>query len=107
MIYRAKFCRQNSGVILVTVLAILVVMSVFVVATLSQNLNQAASAQTQLDEIKARELVMGAFWKAYADMNDGINNPSVPSENLDGKTFTVSVDPRPASSTVPYRVIVN
>ena len=93
--------------VLVTVLMGIVVMSIFVAGTLSQHLSQSTSSQSQVDQIKAQELLQGAFWKAYADMNAGTTNPSVSSETLDGKVFTVNVPPKPATSSVSYQPTVN
>ena len=101
MVCRPKQCRRRSGMVLITVLAVIMIMSIFVVVTLSQNLSQTTLSQISVDQVKAQQLVQGAFWKAYADMNGG-GNPSVASETLDGKTFTVTVPPRPASSAVAY-----
>ncbi len=105
---RLKRLHNDSGMVLVTVVMIVFVMSLLLTAILSQNLSQASVTQAQIDEIKAKQLAIGAFWKAQADMTNVAGNPTaVAAENLDGKTFTVAVDPRPASSAAAYTVTVS
>jgi hypothetical protein len=63
--------------------------------------------QSQVDAIKAEELAKGAFWKAYTDMGNGNNAPTVPNETLDGKVFSFTVPAKTASATVLYSVDTN
>jgi len=91
--------------VLVTVLMVVIVLSIFVTSILSQQMSQGFSSQDRINQIKAQELAQGAFWKAYGDMIAG-SGPSVNSEVMDGKTYTVSVAAQPANSTVPYNVSV-
>jgi Tfp pilus assembly protein PilX len=107
-IYRSNIARQKNGMILVTVLMTIIVLSLLTVSILSQNVSQSASSQGQVEQIKAQELAQGALWKAYTDMSlSGATTPTVNGEYLDGKPYSVSVDPKPASSTVPYNISVS
>jgi type II secretory pathway component PulK len=91
--------KRNTAMILVTVVMVVFVMSLLLTAILSQNLSQAYIMQDQIDEIKAKELALGAFWRAQAELTNNINPTTANlTETLDGKVFTVSVDPIPATS---------
>ena len=58
--------RNQSGIILLTVLMVVLIFSVFVSAIVSQNLSQSSISQSQIDEIQAKEMALGAFWAIFA-----------------------------------------
>ena len=86
--------------VLITVVMVILVMSIFAVSFLSQNLNQNMSSQSQVDQIKAQELATGTMAKAYSDLYAGVAAGAVSSpaaETLDGKVFTPVVSPSGAT----------
>ncbi len=88
--------------ILLTVLMVVLILSIFVAAIISQELSRSSGIQKQIDEIKAQELRAGYFWKAHAEMNAGNNPAGTFIESLDGKSFSVTVPVKPANSTILY-----
>jgi len=99
--------RRHSGMVLLMVLVVIITMSILLTTMLSQNMSQVFSSQDKVDQIKAEELARGAYWKAYMDISSG-TAPTVSSETLDGKTFTVgALGGKPADSTVQYPVSVS
>ncbi len=102
--------RKSSGMVLLTVIMVIMVMSLLLTAIISQNLSQSSVGQFYVDSIKAQELAVGAFWKAQADMTYASGDPTVSSETIDGKTFTVAVDARQSTAVdrhPPYHVTVS
>ena len=102
--------KNNSGMVLVTVVMIILVMSLLLTAIISQNLSQVTTTEAQIKEIKAKELALGLFWKAQADMTYTAGNPATPNgglENLDGTEYTYATSNRPASHLVSYTTTVN
>lgn len=96
---RFNLRKNESGMILVTVVMVVFVMSLLLTAILSQNLSQASVMQGQIDDIKAKELALGAFWRAQAEFTNNIDPTTVNfTETIDGKVFTVTIDPTPATS---------
>ncbi len=68
--------RNNTGMALMTVLVVIMVMSIFVITHISQNLSQATSVQAQIDQIYAQQFATGVVAKAITDLNVG-RTPSV------------------------------
>ena len=99
---RMKRLQNETGMVLVTVVMVILVMSILLTAILSQNLSQVSVGQSHVDQIKAQELAIGAFWKAQADMTNVAGDPTVANEDLDGKRFTVVVDSRPPTNVNPH-----
>ena len=84
----------ESGVVLITVVVLIMVMSILAIGVMGTNVSQSLSNQHQIDRIKAEQLAKGAFWDSYMKILRGIDpvaNPT-PSETLDNKDFTVDVD---------------
>ena len=77
--------------VLVTVMMVIIVMSIFAVSFLNQNLNQNIAVQSQVDKIKMQELAMGAISKCYADLSAGGTSCVISDETMDRKKFTTSI----------------
>ena len=77
---RMKF--NNSGVVLLTVLAMSVALAVFAVSILSVNISQATSSQRQIDRIKAEQVAIGQFWRNYMSRGTQSGSPLSPSVTI-------------------------
>ena len=80
--------KNESGIILVTVLAICLVMITLVIGLLSTNANFVNIGQGQMDRIKADQLAKSNFWRNYMSLTtSGVGYTPSPttaiSENID------------------------
>ena len=88
-----KIRQDNSGVIMVTVLVLVLVMSVVAIGILGVNISQVSTSQSVVDTIKAEQLAMGAFYQYHQRRIEGLVTNSSPIPiSLDGKTYTVGVE---------------
>ena len=85
--------RQNeSGMVLVTVLMVVLTMMILSIGIFSQGVTQTALVQDQADNIKTYELAQGWTSRVYTDLSfSGTTQTGVFSEVLDGKTYNVTV----------------
>ena len=84
--------RQESGIVLVTVLMMSVIMMILAIGIIGTNVSGVTSGQRQIDRIKSEQLTKGAYWIAYSQLS--ANPPVAPTYTtvtLDGKTFTATV----------------
>lgn len=89
-----KNLRQNeSGVILFTVLAIIMVMGIFTLAIISINVSEVKTEERQIRRLQAEQFAQGVFWLAYSNLTDGSSNPhgQTMTQTIDGKTFTATI----------------
>ena len=103
---RFRRCRQRSGMVLLVVIVASIVMSIFVILMLSQNLSQVTSSQDRVDQIKAQELAQGVYWKYYADLAATGSATVEPPVDVGGKTFTTSINGSGTAAS-PYTVRVD
>ena len=89
---RKKLRHNESGIIMVTVLVLVLVMTVIAIGILSVNISQVSTSESVVDNIKAEQLAIGAFYQYHQQQIEGLNGLSPASETLDGKTFTIGVD---------------
>ena len=109
-----RIIRANSGVVLLTVVGMIFAMMILVVGILSSNVNQALTAQHQIERLKAEQLAKGVSWHNYMSLtqNDGTPLGAMPPIALpDGKTYAVAVtagtaDSGPYNSTTPYSATI-
>ena len=66
-----RMIKNESGVVLLTVLAISVIMITLVIGLLSSNLNFVNVGQNQLDRIKADQLAKATFWRNFMSLTTG------------------------------------
>jgi Tfp pilus assembly protein PilX len=93
-----KYKKNESGMVLIIVLMTIVVMMVFSMGVISRGVSQTKSSQGQIDRIKAEELAVGAYAKAYSERATGAALTTSFSEVLDNRTFTATVvDSGPSS----------
>ena len=90
MIILKRLKNQESGMVLITVTAVVMVMSIFVVAFLSQNTTQTAATQDQVDQIKSKELCAGIIAKSISDLNAGAAIAVPGAVVMDGKTYNIT-----------------
>lgn len=83
--------NNESGMVLIMVLMVTIIIMVYSIGILSRGASQVLSAEDQVDHIKAEQLTIGAYAKAYTDMAGGSSMPGSFNENLDGKTYAVVV----------------
>lgn len=75
--------------VLVMVIMVTIIIMVYSIGILSRGATQVLSAEDQVDRIKAEQLTIGAYAKAYTDMTTGNVMPGTISANLDGKIYNV------------------
>ena len=88
---------DNSGVILIIVMIILLVMATFSVGIFSQSMSQTKTSRSQVDDIVAEQLAKGVFFSSYnsqdVESGVGINHPQNSNGvtyNLNGRIYTVN-----------------
>ncbi len=87
------FPRHKSpedGIILLTVIMMIIVLSLIVIGFMSSSVSQFRTSQSVVDRLKAEELAIGAFYQYHQRQLDGAGAALPASEALDGKTFTIS-----------------
>ena len=83
--------KNESGIVLVTVLMLSVVMMILAVGIIGTNVSAVTSGQRQIDRIKSEQLAKGAAWVRYSKFiaNPADTSPSSLYETIDGKMFTL------------------
>ncbi len=105
--------KNNSGVVLITVVIMTVVMMVFAVGMISISTSQTIAGQHQIDRIKAEQLAKGTYWYNYQNLKSTNTPAAMNAVNLDNKTYTPSIalPPDPGTgffnSTTQYNITVN
>ena len=89
--------RDNSGVVMITVLVLVLIMTVVAIGILGINISQVSTSQSVVDSIKAEQLAIGAFYQYHqqqieAGDGSGGGGGSSSQETLDGKTFQIGID---------------
>ena len=79
---------DQAGIVLVTTVIMVLVMTILAVSLISITVGQALSNQHQINRIKAEQLAKGAFWYNYMNLITGSAATPLP-EILDNKTFIV------------------
>ena len=101
---------NNSGVVLITVIMLILAMMTLALGLLSALASQGVFGQHQIDRIKAEQLAQGIFWYEYIRQVTGSANPVPAQIQLDGKTFDIAVTPTlgggPGGTTDRYDVRV-
>ena len=82
--------RAQKGVILITVIMLIMVLSLVAIGILSLYVSQMKTTQSVVDTIKAEQLAMGEVYQQYQCHEWGLCTTSPATQNLDGKNYTVS-----------------
>lgn len=93
-----KIRTDNSGVVMITVLVLVLVMSVVAIGVLGINISQVSTSSSVVDNIKAEQLAIGAFYQYHQRMLDA-NGVAPPPEVIDGKTYTVAIQNQGSAGT--------
>ena len=83
--------QDNSGVIMVTVLLLVLVITVVAIGILGINISQVSTSQSVVDNIKAEQLAIGAFYQYHQQQIEGLNGLTPSPATLDGKIFTINL----------------
>ena len=96
-----KLRNNRSGVILVTVILLTIVLAIVAISIMSLRVSQVTSGVSVVDSIKAEQVAVGAFYQYHQQKVDGCSLcptpgncsscPIAPSESLNGKTYTVTI----------------
>lgn len=101
---------NQSGLVLVSVLAISIMMIIVAVSILNSNVNLTLSGQRQIDRIKAEQIAKGQFWRNYDSLltMDTPTTPlsvtlteSHPTQNGGMVTFSKTFSATATPSAVP------
>ena len=102
---------NQSGVVMLTVLMVIVVMVIFTIGLLSRSVTQTVSAEKQVERIRAEQFVKGVFWQVYSTLADGKAPQATYTDTIGGKTYTATVTQGAKGSgiyqTDPYTISVN
>lgn len=93
-------------IVLMTVIIIMIIS----VSILSQSMNEINFTQQQIDEIATDQLTKGVFWNAYAysSVATGMQNIGVPTTNVQGRDYVVTLNSLgTASGVTSYNVVAN
>lgn len=105
-----KVQTDQSAIILVTVIMLILAMMTLALGLLSILSSQGVFGRYQIDRIKAEQLAKGIFWYHYIMRITPFIQADSLDENLDGKNFHVSVNGPVSggglSETDLYRIIV-
>ena len=66
--YITEIRKNNSGLVLVSVLAISIAMIVVAIGVLNSNVSLTLSGQRQVDRIKADQIAKGQFWRNHSSL---------------------------------------
>lgn len=95
--------KNNSGIVLVTVIIMTLVLSIFVISLISTNMNEALSCQHQIERIKAEQLAKGLMWYNYMNLvNTNMPAPLPLLIELDRKKYFPTISsgaPGPNNTT--------
>lgn len=85
--------QKNNGFILAMVLMMMLVLSILAICILNMNLGQTLIAEEQIKQVKANLLSKGGMAYLYANQKSASpsNNFTLPSETLDGVTYTTTI----------------
>lgn len=86
--------RNNSGIVLVTVLMMSVIMMILAIGIIGTNVSSVTSGQRQIDRIKSEQLAKGTFWISYSKLSATPTpdaSTTSTSQTLDGKSFVATV----------------
>ena len=86
-----KLRNDNSGVIMVTVLVMVLIMTVVAIGILGVNISQVSTSESVVDSIRAEQLAIGAFYQYHQRQIEGVGNALNP-EIIDNKTYTISMN---------------
>ncbi|MBF0490476.1 MAG: hypothetical protein HQL15_07650 [Candidatus Omnitrophica bacterium] len=84
--------KKESGVVLLMTLMAVVVIVIMSVAIFSQSMNQTSTVQKEIEQIRAKQLMMGYFWNAYTNayVSGGNLVNMTDSVKLYNKTYSVA-----------------
>jgi hypothetical protein len=83
--------KNESGVILVTVVVLTIILLIVAIGIMSLNVSQVKTAASVIDTIKAEQLATGIFYQDYQSRVDGQGPSSLPTNIVIGyKTYTIT-----------------
>lgn len=88
---KLKRRKNESGMVLIIVLMVTIIIMVYAIGILTRGSSQVISAEDQIDHIKAEQLAIGAYAKAYSDLASGGSLPGAFNLTMDNKIYSVSV----------------
>ena len=93
--------KDQSGLILVTVLIIILTMTIFAIGVLSINIGEVIKIEGLSDGIIAEELARKYYWWAYYNV---LASNSY-TETIQGRTYTINISWTPPPP--PQNVVIN
>ena len=81
--------KNESGVILITVIVLIMILSIVAIGVMSLNVSQIKTASSVVDTIKAEVLATGLFYQDYQRRIDG-SGSSPTSIAIGGKTYNIT-----------------
>jgi Tfp pilus assembly protein PilV len=86
-----KIRDDNSGVIMITVLVAVLVMTVVAIGILGVNITQVSTSASVVDNIKAEQLAIGAFYRYHQQKIEGLNGALPTTEVIDNQTYQIDI----------------
>ncbi len=84
--------KNESGIILVTVIILIMILSIVAIGVLSLNVSQLKTSSSVVDTIKAEQLATGLFYQDYQRRLDGTGTIPASPITIDGKAYTITRD---------------
>ncbi len=86
-----QFRNNESGMVLIMVIMVTIIMMVYSIGVITRGTSQTKSVEEQIDSIKAEQLTLGAYAKAYTDFASGSAIQTSFNATLDNKTYTTTL----------------
>lgn len=83
--------NNESGMVMIMALMVTIMMMVYSVGVVSRGTSQTKSVEEQIDSIKAEQLALGAYAKAYTDLASGAAMPGSINATMDNKSYTTTL----------------
>ena len=98
--------KNNSGIILVTVLIMVLVMSILAIGILSFNVGQVMTSENVKRGLVAEYFARKILWTIQANVLNGLPIATSANEIIDGVTYTANIVAG-AGQPTPYNIIVS
>ncbi len=102
---RNTLLKNESGMILVTVILLVITLSVVAIGIMSLNISQASSSKSVVDSVIAEQLATGLFYQQYQQKFDGgtatLSNTVVITTPDGDRTYTITRGETQGSASTP------
>ncbi len=98
-----QFRKNESGIVLFTVLMTAIIIMIFSVGILTQSMNEVNYAQQQIDQIVSDQLAKGVFWNAYSAGMQSVGTSTL----MQGRNYQIELNLSSSGYINSYNTTVN